>query len=201
MKGIMVQVNQVGDPHLSMYSVIFKPLQSLEQKAMTMIAYQTMQQGFIPANVLHCCTAAEDWLAAYILPVFFTGLAANFLPKGELPYYSMNVEYCCERLQVLDKATVKMVAEEFEVEVLDKEEQGVDLMARKTVDYLEDEDLEFLQPRAPIVTVMGHVDHGKVSLGKSVTTAAVKGLFPALCQACQSSTAHLILMQDLSCCG
>lgn len=65
-------------------------------------------------------------------------------------------------MQVLDKATVKMVAEAFEVEVLDKEEEGVDAMARKTVDYSEDEDEDLLQPRAPIVTVMGHVDHGKV---------------------------------------
>ncbi len=66
--------------------------------------------------------------------------------------------------QVLDKDTVKLVAAEFEVEVLDKEEAGVDTMARKTVDYLQDEDAELLQPRAPIVTVMGHVDHGKVML-------------------------------------
>ena len=39
--------------------------------------------------------------------------------------------------QVLDKDTVKMVAEAFEVEVLDKEAAGVNSMARKTVDYLE----------------------------------------------------------------
>lgn len=66
--------------------------------------------------------------------------------------------------QVLDKDTVKLVAKEFKVEVLDKEEASVDYMARKTVDYLEDEDEEMLQTRPPIVTVMGHVDHGKVTL-------------------------------------
>ena len=65
-------------------------------------------------------------------------------------------------VQVLDKDTVKLVAKEYEVEVIDKEEAGVDTMAKKTVDYLEDEDVELLQPRPPIVTVMGHVDHGKV---------------------------------------
>ena len=65
-------------------------------------------------------------------------------------------------VQVLDKDTVKLVAKEYEVEVIDKEEAGIDTMAKKTVDYLEDEDVELLQPRPPIVTVMGHVDHGKV---------------------------------------
>ena len=37
-------------------------------------------------------------------------------------------------------------------------------MARKTVSYLDESDLEFLEPRAPVVTIMGHVDHGKTSL-------------------------------------
>jgi translation initiation factor IF-2 len=37
-------------------------------------------------------------------------------------------------------------------------------MARKTVSYLDEEDLDFLEPRAPVVTIMGHVDHGKTSL-------------------------------------
>ena len=78
-------------------------------------------------------------------------------------------------VQVLDKDTVKLVAKEYEVEVIDKEEAGIDTMAKKTVDYLEDEDVELLQPRPPIVTVMGHVDHGKVgccSLPPPLSTAS-----------------------------
>ncbi len=62
---------------------------------------------------------------------------------------------------MLDAETVKLAAAEFEVEVLDMEEGAVDQMARKTVDHIEEGDLEFLAPRPPVVTVMGHVDHGK----------------------------------------
>jgi translation initiation factor IF-2 len=65
---------------------------------------------------------------------------------------------------VLDADTIRMVAAEYDVEVLDRDEEGVEAMARKTVDYFEESDLEFLQPRPPVVTVMGHVDHGKVGL-------------------------------------
>ncbi len=79
--------------------------------------------------------------------------------------------------QVLDKKAVKLVAAEFEVEVLDKEEAGLDSMARKTVDYLEDEDMELLQPRPPIVTVMGHVDHGKVGIVKFELVSAAHVCF------------------------
>ena len=64
--------------------------------------------------------------------------------------------------QVLDFETVQIAAGEFEVEVLEKEEARLDDMARKTVDYMDHEDLESLQARPPVVVVMGHVDHGKV---------------------------------------
>lgn len=65
--------------------------------------------------------------------------------------------------QVLDFETVQIVGEAFEVDIIEKEETQIKDLARKTMDYLDEDDLDFLQPRPPVVVVMGHVDHGKVS--------------------------------------
>ena len=79
--------------------------------------------------------------------------------------------------QVLDKETVKMVVDELEdVEVLFKDGKRVEEAARKTNVWLDDEDMEHLVPRPPIVTVMGHVDHGKVSRARIHTHNLRPGL-------------------------
>lgn len=64
--------------------------------------------------------------------------------------------------QTLDMDTVKAVGLEYGVEIWDKSSTQVTDMAKKTVDFMEEEEVDHLKSRPPVVTVMGHVDHGKV---------------------------------------
>ena len=72
--------------------------------------------------------------------------------------------------QTLDFDTARVVAEEFGIEVETAEETAA---ATKSTEMLEERDLDNLQRRPPVVTIMGHVDHGKTTLLDSIRQTKV----------------------------
>ncbi|WYL95502.1 MAG: translation initiation factor IF-2 [Gloeotrichia echinulata IR180] len=72
--------------------------------------------------------------------------------------------------QNLDIATITLVAKELEVEVETAEPEAE---ARKITEMIDVADLENLHRRPPVVTIMGHVDHGKTTLLDSIRKTKV----------------------------
>lgn len=101
--------------------------------------------------------------------------------------------------QLIDVDVIKKVCAEYELEVLDEDLDAFmeeELEKEEKVKKLTEVDKKLLKRRAPVVSIMGHVDHGKTTLLDSIRASKHKIVATEVGGITQSIGAYTVFLDD-----
>lgn len=101
--------------------------------------------------------------------------------------------------QVIDAKTAKKVAESFDIEVLEEDLDAYiqeELKKEEKINKLKNIDEKLLKRRAPVVSIMGHVDHGKTTLLDAIRASKHKIVSDEVGGITQSIGAYTVFLND-----